>query len=356
VRLFDVQKLVRLVLQNYRMLLLAHRKKNAPRRGSLAFLPRGRASKFVPRVKNWPTLEGDEAKLLGFVGYKAGMTHAVVTVDNPDSPFQGQETVVSVTVIDTPPIRPFSIRGYSANAYGTKLVSEVLAESLSDDLRKAMPLPKDYDYDTKMTEFEGKLDAFSEIRMLIHTQPRLAGVPKKKPDIMEYKIGAPTVKDAFEYAKGILGSDVRIADIIDEGALVDTIAVTKGHGFQGPVRRWGIRILQHKSRKTKRGVGCIGPWSPTNIRYTVPRPGQTGFHTRTSYNNAVIKLGERGEEITPSGGFVNYGVIRGDYIMLRGSVPGPVKRPIRLRFAIRPRKGHLGTPVPVSYISTSSKQ
>ena len=132
---------------------MAHRKKHAPRRGSLAYLPRGRASKFLPRIKNWPSFDGDSAKLLGFVGYKAGMTHAVMTIENPDSPFQGQETVIPVTVIDTPPIRPFSIRGYKATVYGRKLVAEVLSDNLSEDLRKAMPLPKKYDHDAKMKDF-----------------------------------------------------------------------------------------------------------------------------------------------------------------------------------------------------------
>ncbi len=334
---------------------MAHRKKHAPRRGSLAFLPRGRTSKFVPRIKNWPSWDG-EAKLLGFPGWKAGMTHAVMTVEHPESPFQGQETVIPVTIIDAPPIRPFSIRGYKTTPYGTKLVTEVLAENLSDDFRKTMPPPKDYDFGAKMAEFEKHIESLTEIRMLIHSQPRLAGVSKKKPDVMEYKVGASSVQEAFEYAKGILGTDVRIADILNEGVLVDTIAVTKGHGFQGPVRRWGIRILQHKSRKTKRGVGCIGPWSPSNIRYTVPRPGQTGFHKRTSFNNEILRIGERGEEITPSGGFTNYGIIRGDYVILWGSIPGTVKRPVRLRFAIRPKKSHMGKVTAVSYISTTSKQ
>jgi large subunit ribosomal protein L3 len=240
---------------------MAHRKKHAPRRGSLAFLPRGRAAKFVPRIKNWPSWEGKEPRLLGFVGYKAGMTHAVYTMEHPDSPYLGQEKIMPVTVIDTPPVKPFSMRGYSATPYGLKLDVEVMADNLSEDLRKAMPLPKEYDHKTKMAEFESKLDSFVEIRMLVHTQPRLAGVSKKKPDVMEYKVGASSVQDAFEYAKGILGADVRVADILNEGTLIDSIAVTKGHGFQGPVRRWGIRILQHKSRKTKRGVGCIGPFS-----------------------------------------------------------------------------------------------
>jgi large subunit ribosomal protein L3 len=335
---------------------LAHRKKNTPRRGSLAYLPRGRASKFVPRIKNWPEYNDSAAKLLGFVGYKAGMTHAVMTIDSPNSPYKGQETVIPVTVIDTPPIRPFSIRGYEVTPYGFKLVTEVLAATLAEDLRKAIPSPKEYDQEAKMKEFEEKLDSLAEIRMLVHTQPRLAGVPKKKPDITEYKVGASSVREAFEYAQSILGTDLRVADVLDEGNLVDSIAVTKGHGFQGPVSRWGIRILQHKSRKTKRGVGCIGPWTPTNIRYSVPRAGQMGFHTRTSFNNKILKMGERGEEITPSGGFVNYGMIRGDYIMLHGSIPGTVKRPVRFRLAIRPTKGHIDAPTQVSYISTASKQ
>ncbi len=335
---------------------MAHRKKNAPHRGSLGYLPRKRASKFVPRINNWPKYTGSAAKLLGFVGYKAGMTHAVATVNRAQSPFKGQETVIPVTVIDTPPVRPFSIRGYESTPYGYRLVAEVLAENLSEDLRKVMPLPKEYDHKAKMAEFESKLSSVAEIRMLVHTQPRLAAVPKKKPDIVECKVGAPTVKDAFDYAKRVLGTDLRIADIFSEGMLVDTVAVTKGHGFQGVVRRLGVPILQHKARKTKRGVGCLGPWTPTNIRYTVPRAGQTGFHTRTSYNNEVVKIGERGEEITPAGGFVNYGIIHGDYIMLHGTVPGPVKRPIRLRFAIRPRKNHPTTPMQLSYISTASKQ
>ena len=310
----------------------------------------------MPRIKNWPEYKGGAAKLLGFIGYKAGMTHAVMTVGNVDSPFAGQETVIPVTVIDTPPIRPFSIRGYEATVYGLKLTTEVLAGTMSEDLKKTMPVPKEYDHETKLKEFEEKLESFAEIRMLIHTQPRLAGIAKKKPDVMEYKVSAANVQDAFEYAKTVLGTDVRVADILNEGILIDSIAVTKGHGFQGPVRRWGIRILQHKSRKTKRGVGCIGPWTPSNIRYSVPRPGQTGFHTRTSFNNKIVKMGERGEEITPSGGFVNYGVIRGDYIMVHGSIPGTVKRPVRIRFAIRPKKGHIDEPSQVSYISTASKQ
>jgi large subunit ribosomal protein L3 len=51
-----------------------------------------------------------------------------------------------------------------------------------------------------------------------------------------------------------------------------------------------------------------------------------------------LKIGEKGEEVTPKGGLKNYGVIKSNYLLLEGSVPGPKKRLIRLRAAIRPPK------------------
>jgi len=29
--------------------------------------------------------------------------------------------------------------------------------------------------------------------------------------------------------------------------MIDTIAVTKGKGFQGHVKRWGVKLLSHKT-------------------------------------------------------------------------------------------------------------
>jgi len=69
--------------------------------------------------------------------------------------------------------------------------------------------------------------------------------------------------------------------------------------------------------------------------FTVPRAGQLGFFQRTEYNKRIIKIGFDGKEITPKGGFHRYGVIKGPYILLKGSVPGPPKRLIRLRHAVR---------------------
>jgi len=64
-----------------------------------------------------------------------------------------------------------------------------------------------------------------------------------------------------------------------------------------------------------------------------------GLPSRTEFNKRILKIGEKGEEVTPAGGFPNYGVIRNSYIILHGSIPGPTKRLISMRDAIRYQRG-----------------
>jgi large subunit ribosomal protein L3 len=137
---------------------------------------------------------------------------------------------------------------------------------------------------------------------------------------------------------------------------MDLFAITKGKGFQGPVKRWGIKLLPRKSRKTKRGVAAIGPWKPARVLYTVPRAGQMGYHQRTEYNKRILKIGIDGKEVTPKGGFVRYGEVKGTYIIVDGSLPGPAKRLIRLRYPARAPKKIPDSPPNISYISLESTQ
>jgi len=140
---------------------------------------------------------------------------------------------------------------------------------------------------------------------------------------------------------------------------VDTIAVTKGKGFQGPVKRFGVRIQYGKAKRSSKArvVGSIGPWSPSRTMWTVPMAGQMGYHKRTEYNKKILKIGEATEvdEINPEGGFVKYGLVKNNYVLLKGSVPGPSKRLVMLRKAVRPHGKH-NDPAQISYISTKSKQ
>jgi large subunit ribosomal protein L3 len=326
-------------------------KEHRPRRGSMAYSPRKRAASIIPRIRAWP--EGSEAKVLGFAGYKAGMTHVVMIDDRKNSPTYGEEIVVPVTVIESPPLRVAGVRAYRKTAYGFEITYEVWSDTLEKNLGRLIRLPQSID--SRLEDID--LDGIDHFRLLTHTQPHLVtGVPKKVPELMEQKVGG-AIDDAFEYVKEKLGKEIRVFEAFEEGSIIDVISITKGKGFQGPVKRWGVITLNAKyARSSKhRRVGNLGPWNPHHVRHTVPQAGQMGFHQRTEFNKRIIKMGENGEEITPKGGFVHYGVVRNDYILVSGSVPGPVKRLIRFRHAIRPPAA-IYEGVNVVYISTTSKQ
>jgi large subunit ribosomal protein L3 len=334
---------------------VGHRKKHAPKRGSLAYLPRGRASRPNGRIRYWPEVE-EGPVLLSFVGYKAGMTYAIVVEDKPRSPNFGKEVAYPVTIIDSPPIRVCAIKVYIKDENGLKTLTEIWAKNLSKDFERISGVPKEPSQDEKIQKIEENLGIISEFRAVVATQPRLTRVPKKKPDLMEIKIGGGAIKEQFEYAKKILGETIKADEIFREGQFVDAISVSKGKGWQGVVKRWGVRILQNKSNKTKRGIAALGPWKPSRVLYTVPRAGQMGYHQRTEYNKRVLKIGEDGKDVSPKGGFLRYGPVRNNFIMVKGSIPGPAKRLIRLRYAARPPKQTSSNQIQIRFISTESLQ
>lgn len=84
-------------------------------------------------------------------------------------------------------------------------------------------------------------------------------------------------------------------------------------------------------------------------------PGQMGFQQRTEFNKRIIKIGENADEINPAGGFLHYGLVRNNYVLIKGSIPGPAKRLVRIRSATRMGEQKIQAPV-VEYVSLQSKQ
>jgi len=322
-----------------------------PKRGSHGFSPRKRAKSQTPHIKSWSN-GGDKPKIQGFFGYKAGMTHAFIIDYRPTSTTSGREVREPVTVVETPPIKVAAIRAYQKTSYGLSAMGEIWADKLDPELSKRIPLAK--------KEKKKNWDLFKdteELRILAYTQPKLVtGVPKKIPEISELRIGGGSIEDQIKYAKDILGKELKINDVIKEGDMLDVIGVTKGKGFQGAVKRWGVKLLTHKNSKHRRMIGTAGSWHPNWVQATVPQAGQMGYHQRTEYNKRVLKVGENGGEITPSGGFPNYGSVRNSYVLIHGSIPGPAKRLIGMRDAVRYQRGVKVEKPEISYISTTSKQ
>jgi large subunit ribosomal protein L3e len=126
---------------------------------------------------------------------------------------------------------------------------------------------------------------------------------------------------------------VSVDAVFQTNEMIDTIAITKGHGTQGVVQRWGVTRLPRKTHRGLRKVACVGAWHPARVKWTVARAGQQGFFHRTEVNKKIYKLGKKGEEghgaateydptakpITPMGGFQQYGIVKEDYLMIKAS-------------------------------------
>ena len=207
------------------------------------------------------------------------------------------------------------------------------------------------------------------IRVIAHTQIRAVKLRQKKAHVMEIQVNGGSIADKVDYAYGLFEQTVPIADVFAQDEMLDTIAITKGKGFEGVVTRWGVTRLPRKTHKGLRKVACIGSWHPSRVSYTVPRAGQNGYYHRTEVNKKVYRLGAKGDEkscmtetdltkksITPLGGFPHYGVINEDWIMLKGCVTGPKKRVITLRKSLMQQTSRVALEkIAIKFIDTSSK-
>lgn len=335
---------------------MGHRKTHAPRHGSLAYLPRKRAERLLARMRFWPKIESETPRLLGFMGYKAGMTHVFTIEDRKRSPNFGKEVILPATVLETPPLFVCAIRTYSKDVGGLRTLTEAWLREPSKDLERVFTLPENFDTEAALKKFDENLAKTSRVRVVAVTQPRETSLPKKKPDIAEIEIGGGTVQQQLEYAKSLLGKNVTAAEIFREGQYVDVASVSTGKGFQGPVKRWGVTILQAKGRKTKRGIATLGPWNPHHVMYSIARAGQMGYHKRTEYNKRILKIGKDGKEITPKGGFLRYGLVKGTYLLMAGSIAGTEKRPVKLRYPARPPRTAVEEAPQVTFVSLESPQ
>lgn len=297
---------------------------NRIRSGSLQFYPRVRAKKVLPSV-NWKVLKKDGVGLMGFVGYKVGMVSVLVKDDTSDSMTKGKKIVVPATLIECPAMKIYSVRFYKNG----EVIKDIIVSN-EKGLKKKVKVAK------KLPEFKD-LEDFDDVRVILSSGVGKTGIGKKKIDVIEVGLSGDK-NEKLAFVKEKIGKDILIGDVFFEG-LVDVRAVTKGYGTMGPVKRFGITLKDHKSEKGRRRPGSLAPWHPARVTFRAPQAGQTGYHNRVSYNSLILEVGKIGEkDVNKKGGFEHYGVIKNDYLILRGSVPGPRKRGVFITSAMRPTK------------------
>ena len=372
---------------------MSHRKFEHPRHGNLGFLPKKRCRHIRGRVRSFPK---DDKKvkphLTAFIGFKAGMTHIVRDLDRPGSKMNKKEVVEAVTIIEAPPMMGVGFVGYKDTPNGLRCVGSVWAQHLSEECRRRFYKNWRNSKKRAYTKYSAALstpigaeaikqkeqkiiEQSSIIRLFAHTQMRKLNnkyVGQRKAFLMEIQVnGGSSAAEKVEFAKQLMEKEIPVDGVFQQSECLDICSVTKGHGFEGVVKRWGVTRLPRKTHRGLRKVACIGSWHPERVSFAVARAGQHGFHHRTELNKKIYMVGKSLTEnafnakteyditeksITPMGGFPHYGVVKNDFLMLKGSIGGPVKRSITLRRPMAPQTSRaLMEQVNVKFIDTSSK-
>lgn len=303
--------------------------RKSPRKGSLQFWPRKRANRFLPSV-NWQAINNDSSQSLeGFICYKVCMTTAHVKDNTPDSMTKDKPISIPVTILECPPLKIFSVRFYK----DSNVATEILAENLDKELKRKIKMPK-----TKKKLDSIKVEDYDDVRVICYSVVKKTGL-KKKPDMLEIGLKGNDINEKMTFIKDNLNKEISILDLFNSGDLIDFRGLTKGFGFTGPVKRFGITLKSHKSEKGRRRPGSLGPWHPARVIFRAPQAGQHGMFTRVVYNNKILEMGKISSENQKRfSNLKNYGNVKTDYIIVKGSVQGPSKRQLVISRALRETK------------------
>jgi large subunit ribosomal protein L3e len=331
--------------------------------------------------------------LTAFIGFKAGMTHVVREAEKPGSAINKKEVVEPVTIVECPPLKVVGVTGYIKTADGPRSIKTVWAARLTDEVKRRFyknwyaSKKKAFTKSSKKWESEdGKksIDRDLEllkkhavsVRAICHTQMQGLSLRQKKAHLIEIQVNGGSIADKVEWCKDNFEKEVAVNTVFAKNEMIDCIGITKGRGYHGVTSRWHTKKLPRKTHKGLRKVACIGAWHPSRVAFSVARSGQKGYHHRTEINKKVYRVGAgyhqvdgkmvtnngatevdvTDKSINPVGGFVHYGQVKSDFVMIKGGVMGPKKRAITLRKSILKQTSRAALEnVNLKFIDTTSK-
>ncbi|MBQ9120332.1 MAG: 50S ribosomal protein L3 [Lachnospiraceae bacterium] len=156
---------------------------------------------------------------------------------------------------------------------------------------------------------------FGEIRDVLVNKPRKghfakAGVANKR-FLKEFKF-----ENAADYT---VGQEIK-ADIFAEGDKIDVTGTSKGKGFQGAIKRFGLsRGPMGHGSEYHRHAGSNGPaTTPGRVFKGKHMPGQMGNVKVTVQNLEVVRIDTEN-----------------NIILVKGAVPGPKKSMVMLKESVK---------------------
>eukprot|EP00894_Picocystis_sp_ML_P004739 jgi/Pico_ML_1/55256/g141.t1 len=261
------------------------------------------------------------------MAYKAGMTHILRDVEKPGSKLHKKEACEAVTLLECPPMVIVGIVGYVKTPRGLRSLGSVWAEHLNDEVKRKFyknwykskkkaftKYAKKYSDGKK--EIESQLEMLKKhcavIRVIAHTQVRKVSIGQKKAHMMEIQVNGGSTAEKVDFAYGLFEKTVPVDAIFQSSEMIDTVEINK-------------KI------------------------YKIGKAGDASHKATTDFD-----LTEK--DITPMGGFPHYGVIKEDYMLIKGAVIGTKKRCITLRQSLIPQTTRSALEqVSLKFIDTSSK-
>ena len=257
-------------------------------RGSMQYWKHRRAQKRLPRARSLPRVK--EPTALNIVAYKVGMAH-VAMIDDSESPSKNLEISAPCTILEVPHMEMYGARFYTKDVHGYRRAQ---LELHNKELAKKMKQKPTKDDETKLDSMKAKLKDFDDITALFVAYPKGLSVGQHHNLTFESGIGG-TIEEKFEFVSSRLGKELKAAEAFKSGEYVDVTSITKGKGWQGPIKRFGAARLSHKATNKIRHVGTHGAFTPGKVLFTVPQAGQMGFNYRTENNKRILKIGTSSE-------------------------------------------------------------
>ena len=133
-----------------------------------------------------------------------------------------------------------------------------------------------------------------------------------------------TPKRFFKEIRGVdvnnysLGQEIKV-DIFEAGEVVDVTGVTKGHGFQGVIKRHGQNRgpMGHGSHYHRR-PGSMGTMRPMRVFKGKNLPGHMGVETVTIQNLEIVSVD-----------------VENNAILVKGNVPGAKNSLVIIKTAVK---------------------
>ena len=170
---------------------------------------------------------------------------------------------------------------------------------------------------TKTTDtdgYEAIQIGFDEIKEVRANKPQKGHFAKAGAKVTRY-LREFRVDNASEYQ---LGQEIKV-DVFAAGDAVDVTGISKGKGFQGPIKRHGqSRGPETHGSKYHRRTGSVGALGPNRVFIGHHLPGRMGGEKITVQNLEVVKID-----------------LENNLILVKGSVPGAKKSMVTIKASVK---------------------